>query len=140
MAAFTLEQDNRAQISQALGDDAWAVYCLCAEWCDVCKTYRPAFLQWADEQPKHCFIWVDVEDQADLVGDIDIENFPTLLIQRGDVVAFFGAVLPDVGVAKRLLYSFTEKSVDELRDEASSSAERKAWQTACNLFRRLRTP
>lgn len=137
MAAYTLEQDNRAQLFQLLEDEVWAVYCLCAEWCDVCKSYRAAFTQWADEQPQHRFIWVDIEDQADLVGDIDIENFPTILIQRGDVVAFFGTVLPDTAVAKRLLNSCLEKSMEQLRIESSSNAERRTWQTNVNLFKRL---
>lgn len=137
MAAYTLEQDNRTQLFQLLKDDSWTVYCLCAEWCDVCKSYRAAFAQWAEEQPQHRFIWIDIEDQADLVGDIDIENFPTILVQRADVVAFFGTVLPDTAVAKRLLNSFLEKSVEQLRADSSSSAERRAWQTTVNLFQRL---
>lgn len=44
------------------------------------------------------FVWVDIEDQAELMGGVDVEDFPTLLIGQGggrDVeVRFWGPVLP----------------------------------------------
>lgn len=54
--------------------------------------------------------WVDVEDDAAAVGDIDVENFPTLVIARGDTVLHVGASLPHEGVVRRLL--------DEMRERA----------------------
>ncbi|MBI1890663.1 MAG: thioredoxin family protein [Burkholderiales bacterium] len=137
MSAVTLEQDNRTQIANLLKDESWAIYCLCAEWCDVCKAYRVNFDAWADEQASHRFIWIDIEDQADLVGDIDVENFPTLLFQYGDTVAFFGPVLPDIAVAKRLLASYSAKPFTELQMEADSAPDRRAWQSDFNMRRRL---
>lgn len=137
MVAFTLEQDNRGQLARMLEDKGWAVYCLCAEWCDVCKTYRTGFNAWADEQSEHNFIWIDIEDQSDLVGDIDIENFPTLLFQHGDIVAFFGTVMPDIAIARRLLASYAAKPLADLQAEAASSQERRSWQTSFNMRRRL---
>lgn len=137
MPALTLEQDNRPELSALLTADGWAVYCLCAEWCDVCKSYRASFDAWAEEQSQHRFIWIDIEDQADLVGDIDIENFPTLLFQRGDTVAFFGTVLPDIAVAKRLLSSYSGKPFSDLQTEAASTPQRRAWQADFNIRRRL---
>jgi len=44
-----------------------------------------------------------VEDHADALGDFDVENFPTLLVQRGSDVLFFGPVLPHAGVVEGLL-------------------------------------
>ena len=79
------------------------------------------------------FVWIDVEDQADVVGDLDVENFPTLLVQRGDAVAFFGTMLPDAGVADRLIHAQAGLSADELAQQARSTPERQAWQRECNL-------
>lgn len=59
------------------------VACLCAEWCGTCRSYRATFANLAARYPQHCFVWVDVEDHADALGDLDVENFPTLLVQRG---------------------------------------------------------
>jgi thioredoxin 1 len=134
---LTLEQHNRAQIAHILGDDAWMVVCLCAAWCDVCREYRPRFDELAARHPERLFLWVDIEDQADLVGDLDVENFPTLLIQRGDTVVFYGTVQPDLHQANRLLTAQLAKPAAELQTEAENSAERKAWQADCNLRRRL---
>jgi thiol-disulfide isomerase/thioredoxin len=137
MSALTLEPHNRAQLAQALHDDAWLVACLCAAWCDVCREFRPGFDQLAAQHPDKRFVWVDIEDQADLVGDLDVDNFPTLLIQRGDTVAFYGTVQPDLHQANRLLTAQVAKSAVELQAEANGSAERKTWQLDCNLRRRL---
>ena len=95
MTTLTLEHRNRAQLANALTSDSWIIACLCAAWCDVCNEYRANFTRWADLHPDKTFVWIDIEDQADIVGDLDVTDFPTLLIQRGDVVVFFGAIEPE---------------------------------------------
>lgn len=137
MTALNLQPDNRAILIDQLQGENWVVACLCAAWCDVCKAYRPAFDDLASQHPDKHFLWVDIEDQADLVGDFDIENFPTLLLQRGGQVAFFGAVQPDIGIARRLVAAYAERSSAELAAEIAGNAERQAWQEDCNLRQRL---
>ncbi|HJV84909.1 MAG TPA: thioredoxin family protein [Noviherbaspirillum sp.] len=133
-----LENDNHAQLAKWLDGDAWVVACLCAAWCDTCRSYRNSFEHLAAMHPDKHFVWIDIEDQSDFIGDIDVENFPTLLIQRGEVVAFFGTVLPDVKLADRLINAQAELSDEELRRQAASSSERAEWQRICNLRTRLR--
>ena len=137
MSSLTLQHDNRAQLLDALSGDVWIVACLCAAWCDVCRQYRPAFDALAARHPDKRFVWVDVEDEADIVGDFDVDDFPTLLIQHADTVVFFGSVLPDAGQAHRLLQAQLGRSAEELQTEARSSAQRLAWQADCNLRARL---
>ncbi|MCY7317711.1 MAG: thioredoxin family protein [Ramlibacter sp.] len=79
------------------------VFGLCAEWCGVCRDWRGAFEAAASRHPQHRFIWVDVEDQADLVGDLDIETFPTLLVGTATQVLFFGTIEPSPVLIDRLL-------------------------------------
>lgn len=136
-SGFTLENNNRAQLAEWLDQGTWVIACLCAAWCDTCCAYRSSFDQLATLHPDKRFVWIDIEDQADFIGDIDVENFPTLLIQRGDTVAFFGTVLPDVKLADRLIKAQAEKSDAELQAEAASSSERAEWQRVCNLRARL---
>lgn len=135
MTALTFDQDGIDRARALLDGDGWIVACLCAAWCDVCKAYRPAFDELAGRHPDKLFLWIDVEDHADLVGDIDIENFPTLLLQRADVVAFCGPVQPDIGVAARLLAAYAQKSTAQLRAEAPANPASAVWQEACNLRR-----
>ena len=133
MHSHTLDTENRAAIAQALAGPDWIVACLCAAWCGTCTSYRAVFDEMAARHPDMHFVWIDIEDQADVVGDLDVDNFPTLLIQRHDVVAFFGTMLPDPALAERLLQAQTAQSDGELARQAQSSAERRAWQEDCNL-------
>lgn len=70
------------------------VVCLCADWCGVCREYRPVFDALSAAHPGVRFEWVDIEDQAELMEDVDVETFPTLLIADGGEPRFFGPVLP----------------------------------------------
>jgi len=49
------------------------------------------------------FVWVDVEDAAELVDPIEIENFPTLLIAAGSEPHFFGTLTPQPGMLERIV-------------------------------------
>jgi thioredoxin 1 len=133
MNSLTLDLDNRDQLAAALSEGRWIVACLCAAWCGTCGSYRAAFDTLAARHPDKLFVWIDIEDQADVVGDLDVENFPTLLIQRTDLVAFFGTMLPDPALAARLVKAQAALPDEELARLAQSSAERRGWQHDCNL-------
>lgn len=137
MPALFLIPENFSQLSSTLTEDKWVVACLCAAWCDVCKQYRAGFDALADEHPQHQFVWIDIEDQADLVGDLDVENFPTILIQYRDTVVFYGTMLPEPRQVARLLQAQLDRSQEELQQEAISTAARKQWQQSSNLRTRL---
>jgi hypothetical protein len=81
----------------------WTVICLCAEWCDTCRDYRRLVTARAATPDDVLHLWVDIEDEADALGDIDIETFPTLLVLHDDRPLFFGPVLPTAGVIDALL-------------------------------------
>lgn len=83
----------------------WWVVCLCAQWCRVCGEYRPLFDALAQALPQTRFVWVDVEDEDELAGDLDVETFPTLLIADGSRARFLGPLLPQTTVLARLLAS-----------------------------------
>lgn len=91
---------------QAAQGQEWWVVCLCAQWCGVCREYRPTFEALA--RPGLRLAWVDVEDEEDIVGDLDVETFPTVLIGGGGRARFFGTVLPQPGVLTRLIDSLRE--------------------------------
>ncbi len=72
------------------------------------------------DYPRARLVWVDVEDDEDLAGDIDIDTFPTVLLGQGEVARFFGPLLPQAGVLKRLLESVQAQgdTVAEVRAQA----------------------
>ena len=114
------------------------VACLCATWCGTCREYKDAFLSLVKIFPDAAFIWLDVDDDAELVGDLDVENFPTILIQRDNAVLFFGVMLPDHKQLKRLIQALDSQSDEEVESYIQSSAERRVWQSDCDLRQRLR--
>ena len=85
------------------------VACLCAQWCRTCDAYLDTLAATRDAMrlghpgAAMRFVWVDIEDESELVGDLDIEDFPTLLLARGDRVLFFGPVLPHAQTLDRLV-------------------------------------
>ncbi len=86
------------------------VVCLCAAWCRVCDEYRDRFDQVQKNvrtnHPQTQFLWIDVEDEADLLHPLDVENFPTVLIAAGDAPRFFGTITPQAQTLERLVQSY----------------------------------
>ena len=72
------------------------VACLCAEWCGVCRAYRPVMkrvLEGIDAGALKA-VWIDIEDHDEVMGDLEVQSFPTLLIARGTEALFYGTVTP----------------------------------------------
>lgn len=92
---------------------AWVV-CLCADWCGLCRDYQAVFAQMAARYPAFRFAWLDIEDQADLVGDIDVDTFPTVLMADAQGTRFFGPLTPQANTLSRLLDSLQSSSLQVL--------------------------
>lgn len=95
----------------AMAAPRWWVVCLCAQWCGVCREYRQAFEQLARAMPEVRFEWVDVEDEEYVVGELDVETFPTVLIADGKVARFLGPVLPQATLLSRMLQGLQADSM-----------------------------
>ncbi|MDE2081941.1 MAG: thioredoxin [Burkholderiales bacterium] len=83
------------------------VACLCAAWCRLCDSYAPVFeaaLQ-ALRTPARplCVHWIDIEDEAELVGEFDVETFPTLVVADAQRVRFAGPLTPQPETLQRVL-------------------------------------
>jgi len=91
-------------MTDALADEG-LVACLCAAWCRTCDSYRDTFAAAAREHPTLRFVWIDIEDEADSLAplDLDVENFPTVLVAQGDELRFFGTLTPHAATLKRTI-------------------------------------
>ncbi len=84
------------------------VACLCAAWCRTCDDYAPQFdavlAALRAEHPALQRHWIDIEDEADLVGDYDVETFPTIVVadDRGRA-HFAGPLTPQPETLQRVL-------------------------------------
>ncbi len=100
------------------------VACLCADWCGACREYKPLFDSLALKFPDVRFLWVDVEDEADLIDPIEVEDFPTILIAKeleSDMTPlFFGTVLPHIETLERLIQDkMSDKAPIPIKDAAT---------------------
>jgi hypothetical protein len=102
------------------------VACLCAAWCRTCDEYRPAFDAAVDELRQAgvpvSAHWIDIEDEAELIGDYDVETFPTLLVADSQRVRFVGPLTPQPETVRRLLRA-TVLDDDGLRPDAAPEVE-----------------
>ncbi|MBB4842600.1 thiol-disulfide isomerase/thioredoxin [Paucibacter oligotrophus] len=87
------------------------VACLCAAWCRTCEGYHETFAALRQQFPEFRFVWVDTEDDEELVGDLDVETFPTLLIGVGEELRFIGPVTPQLATAQRLLETASQAAM-----------------------------
>lgn len=113
------------------------VSCLCAAWCGTCRDYRAGFDALALRFPEIAFVWVDVEDQAEVLDDLDVENFPSIVIQRDAHVLFCGPMLPQHHLLERLIETFVAQSRAESAAYACGNAERLSWQGLADIRSRL---
>lgn len=93
--------------SENASPELWVI-CLCADWCGLCRDYRAVLEQVAERFADCRFAWFDIEDQAEWVGDLDIETFPTLLVTDETGVLFMGPLAPHAETLARLLTSLQE--------------------------------
>lgn len=89
------------------------VACLCAAWCRLCDDYRPVLDGVLDELGAAAGVdlrrhWIDIEDEADLVGEFDVETFPTLVVVGPEGVRFAGPLTPQADTLRRLLRSMLD--------------------------------
>jgi thioredoxin len=90
-------------------EEALLVACLCAAWCKTCGEFRDTFERLSKANTEAKFVWLDVEEDSALLGDIEIENFPTLAVFRGEKPLFYGVTMPQEGVVARTLASLSRE-------------------------------
>lgn len=101
-------------ISTQSGAPPFWVFCLCAQWCGVCRGYEADFAALHNTfapAPVH-FVFLDVEDAAvaDLLvdADLDVETFPYIVAGNAHSVSFSGPVLPQITVLGRMLQDWLD--------------------------------
>ena len=111
--------DSKGGLAGAAGrlrdESSLTVVSLCAAWCDTCNEFRASFERIAEGRPRMLFVWLDIEDDSAICGDVDVENFPTLAIYRGGRLLHYGVSLPQEGTVARL--------IDELATRTAALAD-----------------
>ena len=114
---MTLYFPGSLELAERLNNpDHLLVACFCAGWCDTCQQYQPKLEQLSAQHQDISFVWIDIEDYPDLVGDEDVENFPTILINKGEQNRFAGTILPHIEHLDRLLHAVIDSETEQDTD------------------------
>ncbi|MEO8936006.1 MAG: thioredoxin family protein [Burkholderiaceae bacterium] len=105
---LSASQADAPALRRALSANPFLVVGLCAAWCDTCTAFRHGFEALASARDDVTFVWLDIEDDADLAGDIDVENFPTIAVFNEGRLVHFGISLPQQAIVGRLLSSLSD--------------------------------
>ena len=103
------------------------VLALCADWCGTCRDFRQMLDRLARARPEIVFAWADIEDDAELVGDIDVESFPTLAVFRAGQALHYGVSLPQEGLAARTIDTLAARPPQPARDMPDAVAALAHW-------------
>jgi hypothetical protein len=70
----------------------------------VCEDFRTLFeAQMHASDGRTRWLWVDIEDDEDLLGTVEVDDFPTLLIADRRGPRFFGVIAPSTTALQRAL-------------------------------------
>ncbi|MCX7214160.1 MAG: thioredoxin family protein [Burkholderiales bacterium] len=90
-----------------MNDQTIHIACLCAAWCRLCDQHAPMWEQVTSALlAKHGGLlrhWIDIEDESELVGDFEVETFPTVVVVGPEGVRFAGPLTPQPDTLHRLL-------------------------------------
>jgi thioredoxin reductase (NADPH) len=118
MTLLTLDPDGRAELARRLAAcEHVTAFALCAAWCSTCREFRLVCERIAASRPELSLVWVDIEDDAELLGDIDVETFPTFAIFEGEALRHYGALLPRADLLERLLGDLDAATSSDAPDE-----------------------
>ena len=95
---------DRERIRLALAGGGRLVACLCAGWCSSCAAWHDTFAELAQASANDCFVWIDIEDHAALIADVEVETLPVLLVQPAHAgPGFLGPIEPRAAMLRALL-------------------------------------
>ena len=103
------------------------VLALCADWCGTCRDFQQMLDRLARARPEIVFAWADIEDDAELVGDIDVESFPTLAVFRAGQALHYGVSLPQEGLVARTIDTLAARPPQPARNMPDAVAALAHW-------------
>ncbi len=103
---------------------ALIVACLCAQWCGVCREWRAGFEALAARYPQARFVWIDVEEAAETLGDGEVDNFPVLALQRGDLLLHCDVLPQQPGTWARLIDTLAALDTEDAAQTAAQLRQR----------------
>jgi len=106
---ISVKNPKKSTVSDEIGGKDRAFVLFYATWCPFSQMFLPVFEEYARGNPKEC-ISVIVDDRPDVCEEYSIDYYPTvILFKKGKVSGRLDAK-PGVGLDRKQLKTFTEKS------------------------------
>lgn len=82
----------------------------CADWCTSCREFKSLFETLdATSLSKR---WVDIENDFEAIGEIQIENLPTALVLSDDESSwYFGPIPPNLDFLEKLIMDINQGKI-----------------------------
>ena len=104
-----IKSAGKGTIDDEIGEKDKAFVLFYATWCPFSQMFLPIFEEYARGNPEECMS-VIVDDRPDVCEEYLIEYYPTVILFRKGKVSGRLDAEPGVGLDKKRLKAFTEKS------------------------------
>lgn len=126
-SAFLLTPVSALPSHPRLAASPLIVLTLCADWCGTCRDFQQVLHRLAKARPDIVFAWADIEDDAALVGDIDVDSFPTLAVFRAGYTVHYGVSLPQEGLVARTIDALAASAPQPARGVPEAVSQLARW-------------
>jgi len=103
--------DDAAKIASTLAQPNSAlVIALGAEWCHLCTDFKPTFYAAAESDNTNVWLWYNLEEHEELLGDFYPETLPLVWVYQGPQLTRYGtpAIKEPTDNAKQTTADFTQ--------------------------------
>lgn len=114
MALDNLTTDN---INETIENNEIVFVDFWAPWCAPCRTFKPIFESFADQNPDVKAVSCNTEEQQELAAMFQIRSIPTLMIFREKILVFAQPGLLPAEALAELLEKVKELDMDQVRRE-----------------------
>jgi thioredoxin len=94
-----------------------------ARWCGPCQAFSPIFDEASDDNDDVVFGKVDIDDQRELAGALEIQSVPTLMAFRDGYLVFREAGALNRKQLDSVIGQVRELDMDALKAEAAAAAQ-----------------
>lgn len=112
--------ENAAEIAKLLNQPNTAlVIGLGAEWCQLCTDFKPQFIQLATSERNILWLWYNLEEHEELLGDFYPETLPLVWIYQGSKLIRYGTPAEQNNYPKSDVIDFIQSI--PIADEATNT-------------------
>jgi thioredoxin-like negative regulator of GroEL len=101
--------DDAAQLAGKLNQPTSSLIIgLGAEWCQLCTDFKPHFMHMAATEKNVLWLWYNLEEHEELLGEFYPETLPLVWVYQGDKLIRYGKPEPAEHIAESNFIEFIQ--------------------------------